>query len=275
MSALLEQDACDAEVTAQLTFNSFFKTLGAARQSALFLDFDGTLAPFRIDPAAVRPWAGVATLLGSIQQQRSSRVAIVSGRPAQQVRALLGLEIAPEIWGLHGAERLMPDGKLHLEKLLPSQYEKLAAAKRAIRDAGLGLRNELKWNAVVVHWRGKSLRSAAAIRRQALTVLSPFAELPDLKLLHFDGGVELRAGRNKGDAVKLLLQSMADNAASAYLGDDTTDEDAFEVIAGRGLGVLVRRQWRPSAAQAWLRPPQQLRQFLTLWLTTISHAKRS
>ncbi|MGH9571319.1 MAG: hypothetical protein ACRD4F_16865, partial [Candidatus Angelobacter sp.] len=58
----------------------------------------------------------------------------------------------------------------------------------------------------------------------------------------------------------------ADDVAAAYLGDDLTDEDAFQAINGRGLSVLVRPAWRSTTAQAWLRPPGELIQFLNDWI---------
>jgi trehalose-6-phosphatase len=84
-------------------------------------------------------------------------------------------------------------------------------------------------------------------------------------MLLFDGGVELRAGRNKGDAVLQLLTELPGDSPVAYLGDDSTDEDAFQALGARGLGVLVRQQWAPSSAQLWLRPPTELRNFLAAW----------
>ncbi len=74
------------------------------------------------------------------------------------------------------------------------------------------------------------------------------------------------SARDKGDAVRTILDEVPANASVAYLGDDVTDEDAFQALHGRGLTVLVRRDWRPGAAQVWLRPPAQLREFLTNWL---------
>jgi trehalose-6-phosphatase len=52
----------------------------------------------------------------------------------------------------------------------------------------------------------------------------------------------------------------------AYLGDDSTDESAFQAMQGRGLTILVRPIWRETAAQLWLQPPDELRDFLGLWL---------
>ncbi len=47
-----------------------------------------------------------------------------------------------------------------------------------------------------------------------------------------------------------------------YLGDDTSDEDAFRAVAGRGLGVLVAEEPRPSAAAFRLRDTVQVRAML-------------
>ena len=53
---------------------------------------------------------------------------------------------------------------------------------------------------------------------------------------------------------------------AAYLGDDSTDEHAFEAMNGHGLSVLVRPRYRPTAAQLWLRPPDEVLDLLEQWL---------
>jgi trehalose-6-phosphatase len=59
---------------------------------------------------------------------------------------------------------------------------------------------------------------------------------------------------------------MSGDVAAAYLGDDLTDEDAFKAIKGKGIGVLVRSELRPTAADIWLTPPKDLLEFLSVWL---------
>jgi trehalose-6-phosphatase len=51
----------------------------------------------------------------------------------------------------------------------------------------------------------------------------------------------------------------------AFLGDDLTDEDAFQVLRGRGLTILVRADHRETMAEAWLKPPAELIDFLERW----------
>jgi trehalose-phosphatase len=94
-----------------------------------------------------------------------------------------------------------------------------------------------------------------------LTERFPVAVLP------FDGGLELRSpARNKGDAVKTILSEMDAKSPVAYLGDDHMDEEAFHALQRRGLTVLVREQWRETAADLWIRPPGELLEFLSQWL---------
>jgi trehalose-phosphatase len=262
-------------------FSNFLASVAAAPQSILLLDFDGTLAPFRKDPGKVKPWSGVVTLLNAIEATGRTRIALVSGRPAQDVLAQLGLSAPAEVWGLHGAERLFPDGRMEFEKLPLRKQILLNAARTALQESDLtshsGIRIETKWNAVAAHWRGLTTHAAIAAAEKVRTILRPFAEdtnsdaTPDssLEMLVFDGGIELRAGRHKGDAVRQLIAESAPRTPVAYLGDDTTDENAFEAIAGQGLSVLVRRQWRPTAADLWIRPPESLRQFLRRWLAAV------
>lgn len=106
-------------------------------------------------------------------------------------------------------------------------------------------------------------RSLVEVRR----VWRPVALRAGLSIQAFDGGIEIRApGRSKGDAVEESLAEMPAGTPAAYLGDDETDEDAFRALGNRGLSVLVRREWRPTHARAWLRPPEEVQEFLERWL---------
>jgi trehalose-6-phosphatase len=50
------------------------------------------------------------------------------------------------------------------------------------------------------------------------------------------------------------------------LGDDITDEKAFQAVNGRGLSGLVRPRWRRTAAQVLLKPPDEVLDLLKRWL---------
>ena len=83
----------------------------------------------------------------------------------------------------------------------------------------------------------------------------------------FDGGIEFRAqGTTKGSAVRTILSEVGEHTPVAYLGDDSTDEDAFRALGDRGLGVLVRREPRATAADLRISPPEELLDFLKRWM---------
>jgi trehalose 6-phosphate phosphatase len=268
----VRRSALDVDPTRMLAqLETLFKAVAKANISALCLDFDGTLAPFRVDPKCVHPWSGVVDLLNSIQENGRTHLAIISGRPAKDVVAQLGMKRPPQIWGLHGAERRYPDGSIEQQELTAEQLEALADARAKILGAHPDFRLEEKHNSVGVHWRGVHApggvaASLEAAKEKMYVLLEPFGHRSGLRLLRFDGGLELRAGRDKGDAIELVLDELPKATPIAYLGDDATDEDAFRALGKRGLGVLVRRQWRPTEAKVWLRPPVQLRRFLRDWL---------
>jgi len=276
MPAFVASDKLTGDRRIENHVSQFFRSVSEAAESALLLDFDGTLAPFRIDPATVKPWPGIRQLLQQIQDEGRTRIVVVTGRPAQDVASRLILRAPLEIWGLHGSERLYPDGSIDREEISPDHRAALAQAGSRLRaenfgaDMRAGIRIEEKPNAVAVHWRGSSPDAATHARKHVEELLRPFARSAHMRVLLFDCGIELRAGRNKGHAVKVLIGELPAHAPVAYLGDDTTDEDAFHALAGRGLCVLVRPHLRPSAASLWLRTPTQLRRFLASWLIAVT-----
>ncbi|MBW7930326.1 MAG: hypothetical protein H3C57_03355 [Gammaproteobacteria bacterium] len=86
----------------------------------------------------------------------------------------------------------------------------------------------------------------------------------------FDGGAEIRApGTTKAVAVAGILADVPAALPLACLGDDLADEDASALHVD-GLRVLVRPRFRPTAADVWLRPPEELPAFLKIWHRTNS-----
>ena len=247
----------------------FFGRLAHARQAILLLDYDGTLAPFEPRPERARPYPGVVRLLDDIMAQPASRVVIVTGRRIDGRPPPLGLKRGAEMWGAHGWQRLVPGAPLAAEEPPPGLREALAAAEAgAIALRHWGARVERKPASVAVHWRGLRVLAREAVRQALERRWHAFRRAPELELLEFDGGVELRApGRHKGVAVDQVLAEAGEGGevVAAYLGDDTTDEDAFAAIEGRGLAVLVRPALRSTRAGLWLRPPRELAAFLQRW----------
>jgi trehalose 6-phosphate phosphatase len=253
----------------------FFGALAGAAQPLLLLDYDGTLADFRIDRFKARPWAGVRTLLEQIQRQGRTRLAVVTGRPPEEIAPLLGLEPKLEVWGLHGAARLFPDGRYERERTSPLAAQILEDLRAQLTRDALGGLFEDKPNASVMHWRGLSPGKAKRVEQRTRALFEPLAQIAGLSLLEFESGLELRAGRDKGGAVREILSEVGPCAPATYLGDDITDEAGFSAIneaRGPHLSVLVRRKRRETCADLWLQPPDELRMFLNRWLEAVDTA---
>ena len=254
---------------AKKKLKEFFDAFAGGATPFLLLDYDGTLAPFRVDRSQARPWAGVRELLVRIERQRRTRMAIITGRSAHEIAPLLGIDPPLEVWGLHGAERLFPDGRRELEQVPSAAREKLDELRALLKHDSLGGLFEDKANGAVMHWRGASPRKARLIEQRTRALFEPLARRDGLALLEFEAGVELRVGRDKGGAVEAIMREADPCAPVAYLGDDLTDEAAFRAVNNvgpHGLSVLMRRQWHETKADVWLRPPVELRGFLEDWL---------
>ena len=246
----------------------FFRDVAQSHQSALLLDYDGTLAPFRQNRYEAFPYSGVTPLLKEIMATGRTRLVLITGRCAHELIPLLDVFPHPEIWGTYGLERLRTDGSREMQPIDQQTLEALSAADEWVYGLKLHHLVEHKPGSLAVHWRGLSDDEARDVCGKVLSGWLSIADRACLRLEQFDGGVEMRmANPNKRDAVLTILMEMdMDDAPIAYLGNDESDEDAFRTLQNRGLCVLVRPQWRETAANLWLRPPVQLLAFLRDWL---------
>jgi trehalose-phosphatase len=258
----------------------FFRSFTGNTQPLLLLDYDGTLAPFRVDRSRARPYTGVREALARIQKNGRTRIVVISGRPAKEIFPLLRgnppvLKDPVEVWGLHGAERMFADGRREVEQAPATAQRKLDELREFLRHNNLGGEFEDKPNAAVMHWRGASPRTAKFIEARTRELFEPLAKLEGLTLLQFEGGLELRVGRDKGGAVAEVVSEAPPGTPVAYLGDDITDEAAFRVLNNLDsphLGVLMRPEPRETAAGLWLKPPSGLRAFLKKWNKALAAA---
>jgi trehalose-phosphatase len=250
----------------QIEMGRLMEPVAAASLSALLLDYDGTLAPFSTERMQAFPYSGITHLLRKIIASGRTRVVIISGRPAREVVALLGINPHPEIWGSHGQERMLSDGTYWTSELAVNEIRGLEEASRWLARQHNNFVCERKPGGVAVHWRGLPEAQGAQIRNQVLRGWFPIAQTERMEILEFDGGVELRVRSiDKGTVVRQIVDEMPPDAPVFYLGDDFTDERAFGALNGRGVSVLVRPMYRKTTAQYWLRPPAELLAFLERW----------
>ncbi|MFQ6230932.1 trehalose-phosphatase [Nocardia sp. NPDC002869] len=215
-----------------------FADLLEIENPAVLMDFDGTLAEIVTDPAAAEMVEGAAATLADLAAR--CPVAVLSGRGLDDLRARMPI---PGIWlaGSHGVELMAPDGTRHLPGALPGTEAGLARAAAELRarlgDIG-GVTVEHKRFAVAVHFR-------VATDTDADRVVALVGEVGRARGLRVTSGrkvVELRPDIdwNKGDALRWILEQVDGPVAPLYIGDDTTDEDAFDLVGPDGVAVVVR-----------------------------------
>lgn len=215
------------------------------------VDYDGTLAPFRIERSEAVPAPRVLEVLNRLARSTHTRVAVVSGRPVEELaRALPSLKVP--LIGEHGWEELHPGEPLVQHPLGEKARTWLAAAAVAPALSPWQDRLETKRTSVVLHARGLSAAETSRALSAARAAWTPPADA-GIDLRPISVGLELRAtGHDKGTAVRALADRMPKDTLSVFVGDDDTDEDAFEAVSRCGFGVRVGDAPKESRAMARL-----------------------
>ncbi len=243
----------------------FWEQIRRAPHVSLFLDYDGTLAPFHVDRMHAVPLPGTADALKRIVDDGLADVAMVSGRPVSEVLALLG-DIGVVIVGSHGYEVHRPDGVEHVIEINPEQASILDAAYEEALRLFDPERVERKAASVAAHFRGLNPLRVGEIEERLERRWRSAASIELVEFRPFNGGLELRAaGRTKGTAIEEMLAQAPANTLPVYVGDDDTDEDAFAVLAGKGIGIKVGPRDAVTKAAGRLDDCAAVRQLLIDW----------
>lgn len=255
------------------SLSDFLKTSTAARERALIFNFDGSLGRFYPSRNRPEPHPELLHVLQRLQADTESRLVIVTGRPASSIAQSLGLANI-DVWGCNGLERLNGDGAIDQAEIPAEALQAIADAGELFNRDGLGEFAEIKFASIAIHWRGRETH-AGHLTRRVLHAWSIVKSRKGVLLVPFDGGIEIMAGaRNRGHVVQTVLSELGPDSAVVYLGGETTDEDGFAALRGRGLNILVREQYRRTIADVWLRPPDEVGDFLQAWIAACEPSRR-
>jgi trehalose 6-phosphate phosphatase len=208
------------------------------RKSALFLDVDGTLLEIAPRPDLVRVPAGLPDLLAQIAAEREGALALISGRPLEQIDRLL------QPWrgaaaGTHGIERRRADGTLAsvLDSASEAALDRIRPELVAIVAEDARLLYEDKGGTLALHYRAAPEREpeirayAEALQREAPTLrLIPGKMVVEFQPLAVSKGLAIAA---------FLAEPPFRGRCPEFVGDDVTDEDGFSEVRRQG-GIAVR-----------------------------------
>ncbi|WP_104924942.1 trehalose-phosphatase [Rahnella sikkimica] len=206
-------------------------------KTAFFFDVDGTLAEICAGPDDVTLPAAVRDNLKALAAATSGAVALVSGRPVEQLDQLTAPLKLPAA-GVHGAELRDFADNLH-RVTLPEDVARALQYQLEQGMAGMpGTLLEAKGMAFALHYR-----QAPAFQQQVLQLAeSAVAAYPELMLQRGKCVVEIKPrGNDKGSAITTFMQQAPfSGRIPVFVGDDLTDEKGFQVVnAMKGISVKV------------------------------------
>jgi trehalose 6-phosphate synthase/phosphatase len=224
----------------------------SGREIFLCLDFDGTLAPIVEEPdMAVMP-DPIRTLLGELKQ--FCHIAVISGRGLNDLKKRVNL--AGILYcGNHGME-MEGDSPAVPER---SQLESFLKASREAFFSLPGARIEDKGMTASIHFR----RVEPLLLEKFMAALREIARGYEDTLVVSEGRkvfeVRPRGSLTKGDVVRRLMDGIGKGKFFICLGDDRSDEDAFQAVKGNGLSISIGGG---NLADYYLRRQGEVREFL-------------
>jgi trehalose 6-phosphate phosphatase len=206
-----------------------------AARAAIMFDIDGTLAPIVEQPADARVPESTRQLLAELAR-RYGVVACVSGRRASEARAMVAIGTISYL-GSHGAELLRAGWtESTIDPELEDWRRRMHEFGRQVDTPDLRrrrIRIEDKGAILAFHWRGAPDEEEA---RAGIDAIAARAEAAGLRTHWGRKVLEVRppVRIDKGAGITAFLEG-EDVDVAMYVGDDTTDLDAF-----RSLDQLVQ-----------------------------------
>jgi trehalose 6-phosphate phosphatase len=221
---------------------------------ALFLDVDGTLCPLRDEPDAVALSNGQRAMLRELSHRLRGAICALSGRSGEDLDRILA-DVPMVRVGEHGHDvDAQPDASLDAE------LECVEHAMRKLRGLHESIWVERKRSCCALHYR----RNPELAESLTVSVRQLVHALPSLRLLEGRDVLEVTAaGSDKGRALRAVMQRPPfAGRCPVAVGDDVSDDDAFEAAAALGgFGVAVGPR-RASAAAFHLRDAHAVDEWL-------------
>ena len=236
--------------------------LAGDKKPVFFLDYDGTLTPIVSRPEDAKISQEMKDIV--IELTKKYSVTIVSGRARSDVQELLGIE-GLVYAGSHGFDIFGSDIQMinpDAEKMIPV----IASLREGIeKEVGSieGCIIENKNFSFAVHYRlVDESKYFEKIKKCCEDAIAPHQ---GLRLMHGKKVFEILPAFDwdKGKAVRFVVKALGynwDDVVVVYIGDDTTDEDAYRMIRTRGVPIHVSTEDKPSLAYFKVKNPDEVGQ---------------
>ena len=235
---------------------------------AIFLDYDGTLTPIVRHPSEALLPDETREAIKKLAEHWM--VAIISGRDLNDVRKMVGLDNIVYA-GSHGFDIAGPGGSFKDQKKGEPFLPALDKAETELETAVKGIKGvhiERKRFAIAVHYRMADQKVVPDLEKKVDLINTGH---PELKKSTGKKIFELRPNIDwdKGKALLYLMDKLHINSSRIvplYIGDDTTDEDAFRAISDLGSGIRVGEDNCQTYARYVMHDTSEVATFLEMLL---------
>src|SRR2546428_288531 len=234
-----QQKRFSARLMDKSTREKLVKDYTSSEKRILFLDYDGTLSPFRERPETAVPGAILLATLNSLAEDPRNNLVIVSGRHRDLLHKWFG-PLSIGIVAEHGAWIREKDKDwLPAIKVESDWKEKVRPILRSYEDRLPGSFAEETEFSLVWHYRAADPELASVRSKELADELGYFTENTELQVLQDSKSIEVRnVGIDKGMAAKLLLSEKTLGFVLA-VGDDLADEELFKVLPEKSYSIKV------------------------------------
>ncbi|HWR37305.1 MAG TPA: hypothetical protein VN622_15700 [Clostridia bacterium] len=245
-----------------------------AKTRLLIVSYEGLVAEAMRKPTQRFGRETPHQLLDNIQQRASTRVIIFTERHFKRLAEEIEFRPLPEIWGVGGLERVMPDGSYDLPRFDAWQLRGLAESDYMVDKAGLQRWVEHKPGGSALRLNGIEYDAGLELKLKIWPEWSDIAKRYSLALFDLGDSIELRLpARSRAEAIKMILLETPTNVPIAYLGSNQLDAFGFEMSRYRSLNVMVGDQRANTSANVRLRSQDELFAFLQKWMECCTRAR--
>ncbi|HLD29163.1 MAG TPA: bifunctional alpha,alpha-trehalose-phosphate synthase (UDP-forming)/trehalose-phosphatase, partial [bacterium] len=255
---LLQEKMATRLITEKIE-EEIFQTYTRARRRLFLLDYDGTLVPFRERPRDAKPDKELLRILKELAAHPENTVVILSGRDRKILERWFGdMDVA--LVAEHGAWiRMRKEDWKTIIPLENAWKEKIRPIFERYVDRTPGAFIEEKEYSLAWHYRNSDPEFASLRAKELRGTCRELVANLHLAIMEGNKVLEIKNIEiNKGKAALLFLSQTSADFVFA-VGDDTTDEDIFDVV---GSNYSIKIGPDPSRANYYLENFLDVREFL-------------
>lgn len=236
-----KQNRLSAKILSEAERKKVISKFHKAGSRTLFLDYDGTLTPYKNNPADAVPGKNVLELLSKLSEIKNTEIIIISGRDRFSLEKWFG-HLNVHLVAEHGVCIKDKNKKWRLLKPVRKNWrKKIIPILKHYAEKLPGALVELKEYSLVFHYRKCDPMFADLRVKELMNHLVSFTSNMDIQLMSRHFALEIQnSGIDKGVAAMHWLTA-ANNKSKFFLaiGDDPGDEDLFRVMPEGAVSIKV------------------------------------